>query len=515
MDVINSNKQTSSLTSSSSTSSMTSSSTAIATEGGGGGGGLQVAHSASTSSLPVPKQSFSESEPINISQNISKNDEQKINFDSQQKNVTVGSAPTFGGSSGSGSSDDTEAPLTSTVSDPNNITSGNSGSDGGDTNNKDDDSDDDDREVTDEFKTIPTMYTQNNEEKAGFLSDGNMTEVMSPTKIPYSPLVFFYIFFSDHAHEFEIQLPLIRKDLSIEPWKVEGDDNNGISTREMRYILALSNLKLPMGPSESRVIDRYRYILTKDKCVVQRATNSIDIPYGDYFRTESQWTVVAKSDNEYYISATAATHWYKKSLLKSTIESVSIKQIREQLQVWLKNALEYAEKKKDLIDKLNKYIEKAKPEDLTQSKEGAAAGAGAGAGDLSDAKKKRRLSKHRKQRSSRMLSQSTAAAGTSGTATQQQPVKLPQQQQLMQQNNKNNNGGGGGIMGIFYDFVDDLKMINPIVLAVFVLSLIIFIYKINCLESKISMLNAMVENDVSAGIDTTTDTTTTTTTVTV
>ena len=326
--------------------------------------------------------------------------------------------------------------------------------------------------TNDEFKSIASMYTDNNEECAGFLTEGtNMVEVVPPTKIPFSPLVFFYLFFSDHAHEFETQLPLIRKDLSIEPWKVD-DAKGGIATREMRYILVLSTLKLPVGPSETRVIDNYRYSLTKDKCIIQRATVSVDIPYGDYFRTESQMTVVAQGDNDYSISVKATTVWHKKSILRGTIESVSIKQIKEQLQAWLKCALDWADKKKDLVESLNKYIEKN-----AQSPASGPSGSSSRGKKKGKKSSKSSSSKHKKLKSAKRSQQKTSAE----TLTKKQ----------QQQQQQGGGSSGGGIMSIFYDFVDDLKAIHPVVLVLFALSLVFFIYRLNSLENKISRLAAM------------------------
>lgn len=437
---------------------------------------MSSSFSSSTSSLPVPKSSFTpgENESVPVQQKTPEGEEEeKLAMD------PVGSA------SDANSKDETVAGTTSAVSSSSSSSGNATGKDEGANGS------DDDRDADDEFKTIPSMYTQNNEERAGFLSDSTMVEVMAPTKIPYSPLVFFYVFFSDHAHEFEIQQPLIRKDLSIEPWKVD-NENGGVTVREMRYNLALTTLKLPMGPSESRVIDKYRYVLTNDTCMVQRATVSIDIPYGDYFRTESQWTVTTQGNNEYYLSGKATTTWYKKSMLKGTIESVTIKQLKEQFQVWLKSALDYAEKKKDLIDKLNKYIEKTKADGIPQSAE-------------NGAKKKKahkqsssKSSKHKRQKSSKSLTQNVASA---------QPSKSQQQVQ-MQQNVQSS--GGGGIMDVVYDFIDDLKAIHPVVLAVFILSLVIFVYRINRLDSKISALDMLVNAGSGNGLsetDAKTDTT--------
>lgn len=433
---------------------------------------MSSSFSSSTSSLPVPKSSFTpaENESVSTQQKTSEGEEEKLAVDS------VGSAP---------DTNSKDEPVAGTAS------AASSSSSSGNATGKDEgpNGSDDDRDVDDEFKTIPSMYTQNNEERAGFLSDNTMVEVMAPTKIPYSPLVFFYVFFSDHAHEFEIQQPLIRKDLSIEPWKVD-NENGGVTVREMRYNLALTTLKLPMGPSESRVIDKYRYVLTNDTCMVQRATVSIDIPYGDYFRTESQWTVTTQG-NEYYLSGKATTNWYKKSMLRGTIESVTIKQLKEQFQVWLKSALDYAEKKKDLIDKLNKYIEKTKADGIPQSAE-------------NSTKKKKthkqsssKSSKHKRQKSSKSLAQNVAS--TQPSKSQQ----LAQVQQSVQ-------SSGGGIMDVVYDFIDDLKAIHPVVLAVFVLSLVIFIYRINRLDSKISALDILVNTGSGNGLSETgakTDTT--------
>ena len=179
----------------------------------------------------------------------------------------------------------------------------------------------------------------------------NRVEVFPATEIPLTPAEYFYLLLSDQAHEFELGIKYLtpRRNVEISKWGVNADFNGAV-TREVNYIMSLVELKAPIGPPETRVADTNRYALTRDKCVYQIKSFSLDIPYGDCFHIEAEWTItLAPSGTSSFVSATACLAWTKRCLMKSIVEMTTLKQIRNQYQDFFKHACEYSAEKRGLL----------------------------------------------------------------------------------------------------------------------------------------------------------------------
>lgn len=179
-------------------------------------------------------------------------------------------------------------------------------------------------------------------------------EVLPPTEVQLTPAQYFYVLLSDYGHDFEMGLKYLtpRKDVTIAKWKAS-PEHEGAITREIRYVMSLVELKAPIGPPETRVIEENRYTLTEDKCVYQIKSTSLDIPYGDCFHIEAEWTItLAPSGSSSFVSATACLAWCRRCLMKSIVEATTLKQIRTQYSDYIKQAIAYANDKKEVLSKI-------------------------------------------------------------------------------------------------------------------------------------------------------------------
>lgn len=209
-----------------------------------------------------------------------------------------------------------------------------------------------------EMADIDTMFTANcNQERDGFLAGTPGTETIPQTVIPYTPVQFFYLFLSDKSEEFERQVKCLtpRLSLEIDPWKVSAEHNN-MMVREMRSTVSLVELKAPVGPDKSRVIETQRCILTKDMLILQIRSFSLDIPYNDCFHTESEWIFTKVSPTASSLVGTGCAVWVKRSMLKSIIEATTIKQMKGQTASYLEQVKAWGEDKKDLLERIERHV---------------------------------------------------------------------------------------------------------------------------------------------------------------
>ena len=208
-----------------------------------------------------------------------------------------------------------------------------------------------------EMGEVDTMLTGSGQDRNGFLTAQPSNETIPQTIVPFTPVQFFYLFLSDKAQDFERQVkcPTPRLSLEIDPWK-PNPEHNGMMTREMRSVVSLVELKAPIGPPESRVVETQRYVLTKDCLILQTRSFSLDIPYNDYFHTESEWVFTKVSPTASSLVGNGAVIWSKRSMMKGLIESTTIKQMKGQAAGYIPQTVKWGEDKKDLLDRIEHYI---------------------------------------------------------------------------------------------------------------------------------------------------------------
>lgn len=205
---------------------------------------------------------------------------------------------------------------------------------------------------------VDAMFTANcNQEREGFLTVTPGTETIPQTIIPFTPVQFFYMFLSDKSEEFERSVKCLtpRLSLEIDPWKVSSE-HNGMMVREMRSTVSLVELKAPVGPDKSRVVETQRYILTKDMLILQIRSFSLDIPYNDCFHTESEWVFTKVSPSSSSLVGKGCAVWVKRSIIKSLIEATTIKQMRGQTSSYIEQTKKWGEDKKELLDRIERRI---------------------------------------------------------------------------------------------------------------------------------------------------------------
>lgn len=200
------------------------------------------------------------------------------------------------------------------------------------------------------------LYTPIDTNNTLFLdSKASRAEVFPPTEVELTPEQYFYLILSDFSHEFEngIQYLTPRKNVEISKWN-SNPDYNGAVTREIKYIMSLVELHAPIGPPETRVADTTRYVLTKDRCTYQIKSFSLDIPYGDCFHIEAEWTItLTPSGKSSFVAANAGLVWTKRCLMKSIVEGTTMKQIRMQYSDYFKAVVEWVNKKKSVLSTIS------------------------------------------------------------------------------------------------------------------------------------------------------------------
>ena len=212
-----------------------------------------------------------------------------------------------------------------------------------------------------ELGDIDTMLTGHcNQEREGFLTIPPGTETIPQTIIPFTPVQFFYLFLSDKSEEFEKQVKCLtpRLSLEVDQWKVSSE-HNGMMVREMRSTVSLVELKAPVGPEKSRVVETQRYILTKDSLILQTRSFSLDIPYNDCFHTESEWVFTKVSPTASSLVGKGCAVWVKRSIIKSLIESTTIKQMKGQAASYIEQTKKWGEDKKEILDRIERYVMKS------------------------------------------------------------------------------------------------------------------------------------------------------------
>ena len=209
-----------------------------------------------------------------------------------------------------------------------------------------------------EMGDIDSMFTGHcNQDRDGFLTAPPGTETIPQMVIPFTPVQFFYLFLSDKSEEFERQLKCLtpRLSLEVDPWKVSSE-HNGMMVREMRSTVSLVELKAPVGPEKSRMVETQRCILTKDSLILQIRSFSLDIPYNDCFHTESEWVFTKVSPTASSLVGKGCTVWVKRSIIKSLIDSTTIKQMRGQATMYVDQVKKWGEDKKELLDRIERYV---------------------------------------------------------------------------------------------------------------------------------------------------------------
>jgi len=141
--------------------------------------------------------------------------------------------------------------------------------------------------------------------------------------------IFFKLFCSDestftklyHEHRGD-------KDLTVKKW------SNSPQFGLIRDVLFMSPVKVPLGPSHTRIHETQRYHLTKNRLLIDTISMMLDIPYGDSFRVEGKWDVTSATPESCKLVVNIGVHFMKKTWFKGKIETQTIKETRESFQQW-------------------------------------------------------------------------------------------------------------------------------------------------------------------------------------
>jgi len=178
--------------------------------------------------------------------------------------------------------------------------------------------------------------------EAGFLDAASTLEVFTTGELPLTPTQAFQMFFSDNARDFcsEYYRRTERSEAAVGKWKTHEQFGR---VRELQYIIPIKGA--PLGPPTSHVEETQRLFLTRSHLVVECSTFSRDVPYAEYFRALTRFDVTAASGTAppSAVRISGGLSWSKRTLLKGTITSVSNKQMKAMLDMWMQLAREWAD----------------------------------------------------------------------------------------------------------------------------------------------------------------------------
>ena len=162
------------------------------------------------------------------------------------------------------------------------------------------------------------------------LSEIKATETVRGMLNSVTPVQVFHLFYSDGRPHFKRYHEMMEdKDITVENW-AKGDKG---FTRMNKFLSPLKGLG--MGPPETRMEELNWYSLSEDVLVVDCVQHSLDIPYNDYFTVHVRWTFKLVDGGNTEVTAVCGVRWTKKTLLRGTIENVTVQKCKEPHTKWL------------------------------------------------------------------------------------------------------------------------------------------------------------------------------------
>jgi hypothetical protein len=167
------------------------------------------------------------------------------------------------------------------------------------------------------------------DETDGFLGQEAPMQQVLVVSFPVNVKTFFKIFFSDDSTFTQVyHAARGDKDLVVKKW------SNSPQFGNIRDVMFLSPVKVPLGPSHTRLTETQRYHLTKNRLLMDTISMMLDIPYGDSFRVEGKWDISLTSPDSCKLTVNIGVHFMKKTWFKSKIETQTIKETKESFQQW-------------------------------------------------------------------------------------------------------------------------------------------------------------------------------------
>jgi len=192
-------------------------------------------------------------------------------------------------------------------------------------------------------------YLSSGPYEPGFLNCEEFTELTSDT-LPLTSCRAYKIFFSEESENFLKNYHEKRGDseLKIGEWKADANPKFGIT----RLITFRAPVNASIGPSSTKVEENQRYHLTKEKLIVESATNLLDIPYGDHFRVETKFEFATTGDKS-KITISTAVFFFKKTMFRGKIESGTLKESKDSFEQWVffaKNEINRLDGKEPIVE---------------------------------------------------------------------------------------------------------------------------------------------------------------------
>jgi len=140
---------------------------------------------------------------------------------------------------------------------------------------------------------------------------------------------FFKLIYSDESKFNEkFHTTMNHQNFQLENWRIAQKFGK---IRKFSFILPLSGF---IGPKQTRINAIQRYILTKDRLVVEESFQCPDVPYGDYFVVEKRDEFVSKDSSSSTLVSNIAIRFEKSTYFESKIRSGTISGSKNDLLKW-------------------------------------------------------------------------------------------------------------------------------------------------------------------------------------
>eukprot|EP01117_Protostelium_nocturnum_P009755 TRINITY_DN3487_c0_g1_i1.p1 TRINITY_DN3487_c0_g1~~TRINITY_DN3487_c0_g1_i1.p1 ORF type:complete len:829 (-),score=296.88 TRINITY_DN3487_c0_g1_i1:3950-6436(-) len=179
-----------------------------------------------------------------------------------------------------------------------------------------------------------------------------MVEVFA-TELPVSIPQFFSYFHSDSS-DFAKRYHVQRgdKDIVLEKW------TNKPPNGTCRTLTCIAPVTAAIGPKQTRLEERQRCVVEKDKVVIELSSRLLDIPYGDHFKIETKHEAVAVGDKKIKLTITTFVNFVKKTMFEGKIRNGTMSQMGESYQKWTNLAMTEIKNKRRQKTKQTKKVSK-------------------------------------------------------------------------------------------------------------------------------------------------------------
>eukprot|EP01105_Mastigella_eilhardi_P027661 TRINITY_DN865_c2_g1_i5.p1 TRINITY_DN865_c2_g1~~TRINITY_DN865_c2_g1_i5.p1 ORF type:complete len:425 (+),score=102.68 TRINITY_DN865_c2_g1_i5:192-1277(+) len=159
-------------------------------------------------------------------------------------------------------------------------------------------------------------------------------------KFQVGPETLFQLLFSDDSGAFAKLVHDSHNDtgLAIGPWT---PTENGI-IRQINYSVPVDVPPLlPLAPKTARVDETQRYVMNKNRLVIERILVMLDIPFSEDFQVESKLDCTATSEHACEVAILVGVAFNKKTTFRDTIETTTLSQSRESYVQWVSLARDF------------------------------------------------------------------------------------------------------------------------------------------------------------------------------